>query len=139
MQNQELFTFTGSKGDDDFLKTNEISKTLSTQLYEDTEFDAPKTRTKAKAHSKCDLKIDLSNTPILGFDGSSANSNGSNKLNVQSRMLPTKHSWNTNLHVKKDSRLENFDINKIMHSALGIHSLTDYTYKEQQLIEEAVN
>ena len=35
--------------------------------------------------------------------------------------------------------METFDVNAIMNSALGVHSLTDHTYQEQQLIEEAVN
>ena len=54
-------------------------------------------------------------------------------------MLFSKHSRDKNLHVKKDSRSETFDINKTMYSALGIHFLTDYTYHEQQLIKEAVS
>ena len=43
------------------------------------------------------------------------------------------------LRRKKDSRSEIFDINEIIHNALGIQYLTDYTYQEQQLIEEVVN
>ena len=39
----------------------------------------------------------------------------------------------------KSPKSEFFDIDNIMRDDLGIHSLTDHTYKEQQILEEAVN
>ena len=41
--------------------------------------------------------------------------------------------------MKKASRLKKFNVNKIMSDILGVHSLTDYTYREQQLVKEAIN
>ena len=82
LQNQELSTFTGSKGDDDLKKSMKLVKFFLRSFNENTEFNASKTRIKNKVRPNRDLRIDLSGTPILGFDGLSANSNGLNKLIV---------------------------------------------------------
>ena len=67
LRNQDLPTFTGTKSDDELKKIHKIGKTLSKYAYEDSEFNQLKTRTKSRTHSKFDLKINLSVTPVLKF------------------------------------------------------------------------
>ena len=139
MRNQDLPTFTGTKSDDELKKIHEIGKTLSKYSYEDSEFNQLKTRAKSKARPKYDLKINFSGTPVLKFENFSTDFNVPNKLNSQSCLSSKKIIQERILHVKKGSRSKKFDVNEIMSDILGIHSLSDYTYREQQLVEEAIN
>ena len=113
-------------------KDDEKSRSTGTMLYK---------RSEDKARPNSELQYDSSASPIFSFSGlpsEHASKVGSLDKNLQSCMSSTKHS-RSKKHKNKDSRLETFGINKIMNSALGIHSLTDHTYQEQQLIEEAID
>ena len=58
----------------------------------DSEFNQLKTRTKSKARSEFDLKINLSGTPVLKIGDFSADFNDPNKLNAQSCLSSKKIS-----------------------------------------------
>ena len=85
-------------------------------------------RDEVKTQPNVDLQMDSNGKPIFGY---TERPNGPNFK--PSRKSPMK------LSQKKTSSVSNdFDVNKIMYDELGVHSLTDHTYKEQQIVEEAV-
>ena len=106
----------------------------------DSDFNQLKTRSKFKARPKFNSKIYTSGTPVLKFEEISTDFNGPNKLNSQSCLLSKQISQERNFHAKKGLKSIEFYVNEIMSAMLlGVRSLIDYKYREQQLVEEAIN
>lgn len=96
--------------------------------------ELPETKcNKVETRSSSDLKMDSSGKPVFGLTESSTKLLTKSKTKFQ----PSRQSSQKLSHVK--SKPVHFNVNEIMQDALGVHSLTNYTYKEQQLVEEAVN
>ena len=112
LQNQHIPSYDSSKNGD----AENIKDAENINFDQACPIELPETNSSvAKGRSNRDIKMDSSGKPILGPN--------------HRRMLK--------LH--KISEPKSFDINLIMQGELGVHSLTDYTYKEQQLVKKAVN
>ena len=95
---------------------NNCDKTCTNGLPE-MNFDDVKTRA-----SNCDLKLDSSGKPVFGP------ANFSNPTRFQPSRAFEKPFISNDFS----------DLNSILAKDLGVHSLTEQTYKEQQLVEEAI-